>query len=134
MNFKGLPDTLSIDPAVKYNIQVHTLPEVWKKDVDVIAGQHNIIPIETPQGSIELKLLEGRIRDLKFIVREEGECDVTNIQNFRDKVNYIVGTYDVEILTLPRIKMSVTSVNNFQYVLKIAARYHIMIKLQYDTR
>lgn len=105
MNFKGLPDTLSIDPAVKYDIQVHTLPEVWKKDIEIIAGVHNTIPIETPQGSIELKLLEGRIRDLKFIVREEGECEVVNVQNFKDRVKYLVGTYDIEILTLPKLKM-----------------------------
>jgi Ca-activated chloride channel family protein len=105
MNFKGLPDTLSIDPAVKYNIQVHTLPEVWKENIEITAGQHNTIPIETPQGSIELKLLEGRVRDLKFIVREEGECDVVNVQNFKDRVKYLVGTYDIEVLTLPKIKM-----------------------------
>ena len=40
----------------------------------------------------------------------------------------------VNTIEIQKIKLSVTSVNNFQYVLKIAARYHIMIKLQYDTR
>ena len=102
-NYKGLPDTLSIDPAVNYKIQVHTLPEVIKEDVKIIAGQHNHIPIETPQGTIELKLSEGKMRELKFIVREEDECDVVNVQSYKDKVKYLVGTYDVEILTLPRI-------------------------------
>ena len=104
MNYKGLPDTLSIDPAVNYKIQVHTLPEVVQEDIKIIAGQHNHIPIETPQGTIELKLTEGKVRDLKFIVREEDECDIVNVQSFKDKVKYLVGTYDVEILTLPRIK------------------------------
>ena len=59
-----------------YKIQVHTLPEVIKEDVKIVAGQHNHIPIETPQGTIELKLSEGKMRELKFIVREEDECDV----------------------------------------------------------
>lgn len=107
MNYRGVPDTLSIDPAVKYKIQVHTLPEVIKEDVEIIAGQHNHIPIETPQGTIELKLSEGKMRELKFMVREEGECDVVNVQSHKDKVKYLVGTYDVEILTRPRIKMTV---------------------------
>lgn len=107
MNYRGVPDTLSIDPAVKYKIQVHTLPEVIKEDVEIIAGQHNHIPIETPRGTIELKLSEGKMRELKFMVREEGECDVVNVQSHKDKVKYLVGTYDVEILTRPRIKMTV---------------------------
>ncbi len=107
MNYRGVPDTLSIDPAVKYKIQVHTLPEVIKEDVEIVAGQHNHIPIETPQGTIELKLFEGKMRELKFMVREEGECDVVNVQSHKDKVKYLVGTYDVEILTRPRIKMTV---------------------------
>ena len=40
----------------------------------------------------------------------------------------------INALEIPKCNLSVTSVDNFQYVLKIAARYHIMIKLQYDTR
>lgn len=107
MNYCGVSDTLSIDAAVKYKIQVHTLPEVIKEDIEIIAGQHNHIPIETPQGIIELKLSEGKMRELKIMVREEGECEVVNIQNHKDKVKYLVGTYDIEILTRPRIKMTV---------------------------
>ncbi len=97
MNYKGIPDTLSIDPSIQYKIQVHTLPEVIKEDIEIIAGQHNSIPIETPQGTIELKLTEGKVRNLKFIVREEDECDVVNVQSFKDKVKYLVGTYDIEV-------------------------------------
>lgn len=107
MNAQGNPDTLSIDPAIKYDIQVHSIPEVWKKDVELVAGQHNHVPIETPQGNIQLKLSSGNMRELKFMVREEEECDIINVQSFKDNVKYLVGTYDVEILTLPRIKMQV---------------------------
>ncbi len=121
MNYKGIPDTLSIDPATQYKIQVHTLPEVWLEDVEIIAGQHNHIPIETPQGTIELKLSEGRMRDLNFLVREEGECNVVNVQSFKDKVRYLVGTYDVEILTLPRIKMTVDVEQSENTLLQIPA-------------
>ena len=107
MNFKGIPDTLSIDPSVKYKIVVHTLPKVETDEIELIGGQHNIIPIETPQGSIQLKLSEGKMRTLYFMVRQEDECEVVNVQSFKDKVKYLVGTYDIEILTLPRIKMTV---------------------------
>lgn len=107
MNYKELPDTLSIDPSVKYKIVVHTIPSVELNDVEIIPGQHNTIPIETPQGSLELKLSEGKMRHLNMMVRASGSCEVLNVQSFKDKVKYIIGTYDVEILTLPRVSMQV---------------------------
>ena len=121
MNYQGLPDTLSVDPAVDYKIQVHTLPEVIIDDFKIIAGQHNHIPIETPQGTIELKLTDGRMRSLNFIVREEGECDIVNVQSFKDKVKYLVGTYDVEILTLPRIKKLVDVEQSKSSIIRVPA-------------
>ena len=36
MNFKGIPDTLSIDPSVKYKIVVHTLPKVETDEIELI--------------------------------------------------------------------------------------------------
>lgn len=121
MNYRGVPDTLSIDPAVKYKIQVHTLPEVVLEDVEIVAGQHNHIPIETPQGIIELKLSEGKMRSLNFMVREEGECEVVNVQSHKDKVKYLVGTYDIEILTRPRIKMTVDVEQSETFLIQIPA-------------
>tara|TARA_B100000674_G_scaffold246725_2_gene203327 strand:+ start:15234 stop:16592 length:1359 start_codon:yes stop_codon:yes gene_type:complete len=128
MNYKGIPDTLSIDPSIQYKIQVHTLPEVIKEDIEIIAGQHNSIPIETPQGTIELKLTEGKVRNLKFIVREEDECDVVNVQSFKDKVKYLVGTYDIEILTLPRIKMVVDVEQSENSIIQIPAPGLVTVK------
>lgn len=121
MNYKGVPDTLSLDPSIDYKIQVHTLPEVIKEDFQIVAGQHNHIPIETPQGTIEVKVTEGKVRALKFIVREEEECAVINVQSFKDKVKYLVGTYDVEILTLPRIKRVVDVEQSENSIIRIPA-------------
>ena len=121
MKYKGIPDTLSLDPSIDYKIQVHTLPEVIKEDIQIVAGQHNHIPIETPQGTIEVKVTEGKVRALKFIVREEEECAVINVQSFKDKVKYLVGTYDVEILTLPRIKRLIDVEQSENSIIRIPA-------------
>ena len=121
MNYKNIPDTLSLDPAINYKIKVHTLPEVIKEDIQIVAGQHNHIPIETPQGTIQLILTEGKMRTLKFIVKEEEECAVINVQSHKDKVKYLVGTYDVEILTLPRIKRVVDVEQSENTIIKIPA-------------
>lgn len=121
MNFQHLPDTISIDPSINYDITVHTLPKVKLQNVAIKPGQHNIIPIETPQGSIALQLSEGKMRELNFIVKEEGDCEVINVQSFKDEVKYLVGTYDIEILTLPRIKMTVDVAQSETIVIGIPA-------------
>jgi Ca-activated chloride channel family protein len=36
MNNRGLPDTLRIDPLIKYRIKVHSLPEVEKSDIGIV--------------------------------------------------------------------------------------------------
>lgn len=130
MNFNNLPDTLSIDPSVKYKIVVHTIPEVELTDVTLKPGQHNIIPIETPQGSISLKVNGGRLNNLKFLVKEEDECTVLNVQRVEKEVKYIVGTYDVEILTLPRIKTTVEVAQSENTLIEIPAPGVLAVKVR----
>src|SRR5215203_1526351 len=56
LNSKGFPDTLVIDPNTTYKIVVHTIPPVSKDSVVQIAGKHNIVGIDAPQGYLLLKI------------------------------------------------------------------------------
>lgn len=104
INSKGYPDTLKIDPLSTYKIVVHTLPPVTKDSVTVTPGKHTIVGISTPQGDLILKL-EGssEYKNLQAIVRKHGEMNTLFVQPFNTKEKFIVGTYDLEILTLPRM-------------------------------
>lgn len=110
INHRGVPDTIPLDPAFKYNIQVHTLPEVGKDNITIIAGKHNIIAVDAPQGQLKL-MMSGlnEYDDLKCIVRQNGKMKTLNVQRFEEVTKYITGDYDLEILTLPR--MYVNEVN-----------------------
>jgi Ca-activated chloride channel family protein len=106
MNGKGVPDTLYLDPVRKYRIVAHTIPQVVKEDVEIIPGRHNTIALETPQGDLLLKM--GGITKygkLQTIVRKSGDMNTINAQEFNTTTKYITGTYDLEILTTPRILM-----------------------------
>ncbi|HXH19314.1 MAG TPA: VWA domain-containing protein, partial [Chitinophagales bacterium] len=107
LNDGGVSDTLSLDPAGKYDVFVHTLPPVSKKEVELVAGTHNIIAIDAPQGS--LKLTESgyykRETPLQCIIREKGKNDILIVQDFNTTRKYLTGSYFLEILTLPRITM-----------------------------
>jgi len=129
MNFQDLPDTLSIDPSVKYRIVVHTIPSVEITEVALKPGQHNIVPIETPQGSVSLKVNGGRVNNLNFIVKEEEECEILNVQKVDQEVKYLVGTYDIEVLTVPRIKTTIEVAQSKNTNIEIPAPGIVAVKV-----
>ncbi len=108
-NAKGMPDTLILDPLINYDIVVHTIPPVKVEKVQLNPGRHTIIPIKTPQGSMIITLAEDKgknpAKNMAVIVRESGKPEVVNIQELNKSEKYIVGKYDLEILTKPRLKI-----------------------------
>jgi Ca-activated chloride channel family protein len=75
--------------------------------VEIVPGRHNVIPIQTPQGSLLLKM--GGITKyprLQAIVRKGNSMQTINAQEFNTTEKYLVGGYDLEILTVPRLKFN----------------------------
>ena len=104
MNHRGLPDTLTIDALASYRIKVHSIPPVEKDSVVLIPGIHNVVGIDVPQGDLLLKV-KGKhdYRYLQAILRKRNEMNTLNVQPFDVKERYLVGRYDLEILSTPRI-------------------------------
>lgn len=107
MNHRGLPDTLGIDPLATYRMKVHTVPAVTKDSIELVPGIHNIIAIDAPQGDLVLKV-QGKhdYENLQAIVRQSGKMNTLTMQKVDDKQRYLVGAYDLEIQTLPRMYVS----------------------------
>jgi len=104
INAKGVPDTVQIDPLGSYRLTVHTIPPITKDSITLTPGKHNIIAVDAPQGDLQLKI-DGThdYKKLKAIVRRSGEKNTLNVQDFDQSTRYLTGTYDLEILTVPRI-------------------------------
>ncbi|MEX2597403.1 MAG: VWA domain-containing protein [Salibacteraceae bacterium] len=104
LNNRGNPDTLTIDPVYTYRIVAHTIPTRQTDSVVLTPGKHTIVGIPTPQGTMEFKMNGGHPSntDIPVIVRESGKMSTLHIQEFSEKQKYITGSYDLEILTLPR--------------------------------
>lgn len=106
MNNRGVPDTLVLDPLSTYKLVVHTIPEVVKENITITPGKHNIIAVDAPQGFLNLQVAGiNNYERLQCIVRKAGTMQTINVQDFGRTEKYIVGKYDIEILTLPRIYM-----------------------------
>ena len=100
MNSMGNPDTMIIDPVLKYKVIAHTIPPVESDIITIQPGKHTIIPLKTPQG--KLKIIINTKKDYQFIIRKKGERETINVQNINTTQKYLTGFYDIELLTLPR--------------------------------
>lgn len=104
MNPRGLPDTLVIDPLLEYKLEVHTIPPVRKDSIRLTAGKHTVIALDAPQGMLNLKMetTQRQSRDTRAIVRRAGNPATLNVHYVNRSEKYLVGRYDLEVLTLPR--------------------------------
>ncbi len=101
---KGKTDTLQIDAAIDYDIIVNTLPMVKIENAQIEGGRHNTIKIKTPQGKLKFSLrASSEYGNIKAIVRKSGTMETLYAQKMNYEEDYLVGKYDVEILTVPRI-------------------------------
>ena len=103
LNHKFNPDTLTVDPTIKYKLVVNTIPPIEIDDLDVIAGKHNTYKLDAAQGHLDLKMKNASGNSVNCIVRQDGKMNTLHVQNFGQIEKYLVGTYDLEVLTLPRL-------------------------------
>lgn len=109
MNSMNRPDTLVLDEAPLYKVVAHTIPPVESRETKLNSGKHTVIPIDAPQGYLSIQRNEGPYnfnQKVKCVLRKTGEMQTLNVQELNRTEKYITGTYDLEILTLPRILIS----------------------------
>lgn len=104
INKFGNPDTLIIDPKFKYDLVVNTTPRVEKKNITIQRNIHNTITVDSPQGYLKIRFTNAdRQYQIDARVMQTGSERTLNTQRISETDKYIVGKYDIEILTLPRI-------------------------------
>jgi Ca-activated chloride channel family protein len=110
------PDTIALDPLYTYKLVVHTVPEVLVKGIKLIPGKHNIINADSPMGELKLKIQGSLNQYITFnsLVKTNKESSLINVHKMNTTKKYLVGNYDLEILTLPRIKFDSVKINQSQ--------------------
>jgi len=104
INKYGNPDTLILDPAFEYDLVVNTTPKVELKGIKIIKNTHNTIVADCPQGYLKARFTNAsRPYQIEMRISQEDSSKTLNTQKIGSSDKYIVGTYSVEILTLPRI-------------------------------
>lgn len=106
LNYQNNPDTLYLDDLPTYKVTAHTIPPVESKETKLTIGKHTIIPIDAPQGFLTVNRPEGVYNfneKVKYLVRQKNDGKTLHVQILNATEKYIVGNYEIEILTLPRI-------------------------------
>ncbi len=107
MNKYNKPDTFHIDATYTYNLQLNTTPPVYRNNISLKTGTHNIIKVDAPQGNLSISCASPRdYIGLPCLVRRAGQAQIIYVQDMYTTHKYLTGAYDLEILTLPRIKFS----------------------------
>jgi Ca-activated chloride channel family protein len=112
----GKTDAIKVDPILTYDIIVNSIPKVIKEHVEIQAG-NNLIEIKTPQGMLGFDHQnKSEYKNTQAIIKQHLRNEVLNIQNLNSIEKYLVGNYDIEVLTMPRLKFDNIKIN--QSVLK----------------
>jgi Ca-activated chloride channel family protein len=109
MNYAGHPDTLNLDPLVTYRGTVYTVPPVAIAPSAVHAGKHNHLGTNAAQGALRLNMFGVANRQSMplAVVRKPGSTEIVHVQPLGSEQRYLVGTYELDILTLPRYRKTV---------------------------
>lgn len=110
LNYRGLPDTLQVDPLSTYNLVIHTIPPVGKTDLEFTAQENNEVSIPASQGYLKVDLSSSTVNNnlnskIKCIVRQAGSTQTVMVQDMNTTAKYLSGNYDLEVLTLPRLQI-----------------------------
>jgi Ca-activated chloride channel family protein len=104
LNGKGNPDTLSLDQLSTYNVVAQTIPPAYEDSVRLIAGRHNHIGIDAPQGYLLIRSKSGKVyQNEKILVKRANDHKTINVQFMGSSEKYLVGKYDLEIPVFPLI-------------------------------
>jgi len=103
LNRKGLPDTLVLDPSIKYDLRVATLPAIEKNNIAIVPHTHNTIQLPAGQGQLKItsvKSPEGS--KLETRITQPNSDKTIYVQQLGEIQKLLVGSYQLEVLTLPR--------------------------------
>lgn len=99
----GKSDYVKVDPVLTYAIQVNTIPEIIERNVYLELGKENIIKIPVIQGGLKVRMTSANdYKNLRVLVKDPKTNEIIHEMGINDEENFLVGTYDVEVLTLPR--------------------------------
>ena len=105
---QGRPDSVVVDPVLSYDVVVNTIPPVAKRNVVLEGGQHNVVEIQAPQGTLIIRQPghSEYAQGVRALVRQANQPSIINIHELPTPEKYLAGAYDLEVLTFPKTRFT----------------------------
>ena len=109
---QGHPDSVIVDAVLSYDVVANTIPPVAQRDVTFEGGKHNVVSIQAPQGTLAIQQPghSEYAQGVRALVRKAGRPEIINVHELPSPEQYLVGTYDLEVLTFPKTHFADVSV------------------------
>ena len=102
---QGRADVLDIDALQSYDLVINTVPPVHQANLSIAPGRANVLTYKIPQGTLWLQnppLTPNPYGTMRAIVRTPDHATVA-ANTFGTRQKLLAGSYEVEVLTLPRL-------------------------------
>ncbi len=108
---QGKPDTFVVDPSIIYNLQVNSVPPVYKKGISLAGARNNVVTLDAPMGYLNIRSSSLNEYYVQCVVRKPGENDIVNVQSINNSARYLTGRCDIDVLVLPKISLKNIAIN-----------------------
>ena len=108
----GKADVADIDALQSYDLIINTVPTVRQANIPIKPGKANVLTFKVPQGTLWLQPPNISPNPyggaVQAVVRAPGAAATGLALPFGARQKLLAGTYEVELLTMPRITQRVT--------------------------
>ena len=136
LNKEGKPDTLLVDPTPRYKLVVQTIPPLVKTNVKLSGNKHNIIQIDAPTCALSVNAYQGTenidlIPEISYFIKPSKDAEYVYSHQTNSTQEYLQGTYDIDILTLPITSLKNVALNGASKEIKIEAPGKLAVYSRY---
>ena len=88
---------------MKYDLVVNTIPKIEKKNIIITKFKHNTIEVDAGQGYLKFSSANTNgNNNVSMRIMLKGQMATLNSQEMNSTQKYLIGSYYIEIFTLPR--------------------------------
>lgn len=136
LDAKNRADTLLVEPTPTYTIVVQTIPPIIKENVKLTNNKHNIIRIEAPTCALKINAYDdgdmtNLIPEIPYFIKESKSSDYCYRTETNTTQEYLFGTYDIDILTLPVTQLKNVVLNTNTKEIKIPAPGKLVLNAKF---
>jgi len=134
----GQSDTLFIEPKENYTIKVQTLPPTYYHHLKLQQNQHNIVNIPAPTCNLSINTYNFEDKTLQksaipYFIKTTDVDTFFYSASTNTSQKYLIGKYDIDVLTLPITRIKDFSCSEKNKEIKIQAAGQLIIQKDFNA-